>query len=48
MMRHLKGLIFDCLSCTEALITSLFTTNGEALDLNSWSTVDVKPSLTAT
>jgi len=44
MMRHLKSLIFDCLSSTEGLITSLSTTDGEAPAFNRRSTTAVLPS----
>jgi hypothetical protein len=47
MTCHLKGLIFDCLSFTEGLITSLSTTGGEAPAFNSRSTTSVWPSLAA-
>ena len=33
-MHHLKSLIFDCLSFTEGLITSLSSTDREAPDFN--------------
>ena len=41
MTRHLKSLIFDSLSFTEGLITSLFTTDGEAPPFNRMSTNSV-------
>ena len=41
MTRHLKSLIFDSLSFTEGLITSLFNTDGEAPDFNRRSTNSV-------
>ena len=47
MMHHLKSLIFDCLSFTEGLITSLSTTDGEAPALNRRSTISVLPSSAA-
>ena len=43
-MRHLKGLIFDGLSFTEVLITSLFSTDREAPALNRSSTTSLWPS----
>jgi hypothetical protein len=43
MMRHLKSLIFDCLSFTEGLITWLFSTDKEAPAFNKWSTTSVLP-----
>ena len=42
-MRHLKSLIFECLSFTEGLITSLFITDREAPDLKRRSTTSVFP-----
>jgi hypothetical protein len=44
MTRHLKSLIFDCLSFTEGLITSLSTTDGEAPAFNRRLTTSVSPS----
>ena len=41
MTRHLKSLIFDSLSFTEGLITSLSTTDGEAPAFNRMSTNSV-------
>ena len=38
MLHHLKSLIFDCLSFTEGLITSLSTTDRAAPDFNRRST----------
>jgi hypothetical protein len=43
MMRHLKGLIFDCLSFTEGLITSLSSTDTEAPAFSRSSTASVMP-----
>ena len=43
MTRHLNSLIFDFLSFTEGLITSLSTTDGEAPDFNRRSTNSVLP-----
>ena len=42
-MRHLKSLMFDCLSFNEGLITSLFTTYREAPAFNRRSTTSVLP-----
>jgi hypothetical protein len=47
MTCYLKNLAFDCLSFTEGLITSLFTTAGEAPDFNRSSTTSVLPSHTS-
>jgi hypothetical protein len=44
MMRYLNSLIFECLSFTEGLITSLFSTDREAPDFNRRSTTSVLPS----
>ena len=41
MTRHLKGLIFDSLSFTEVLITSLFSTDSEAPAFNRSSTTSL-------
>jgi hypothetical protein len=41
MTCHCKSLIFDCLSFTEGLITSLSTTDREALAINRMSTTSV-------
>ena len=43
MTRHLKSLIFDSLSFTGGLITSLSTTDSEAPAFNSMSTNSVSP-----
>jgi hypothetical protein len=43
MTRHLKNLIFDSLSFTEGLITSLSTTDGEAPAFNRMSANSVWP-----
>ena len=42
-MRQSKSLIFDCLSFTEGLITSLFTTDREAPSFIRRSTTSVVP-----
>jgi hypothetical protein len=47
MNRHLKSLIFDCLSFTEGLITWLSTTDRKAPAFNRRSTNSVLPYLTA-
>ena len=47
MTRYLKSLIFECLSFTEGLITSLLTTDGEAPDFNRRSTTTILPRLAA-
>jgi hypothetical protein len=47
MTRHLKSLIFDCLSFTEDLITSLSTTDREAPAFIRRSTNAVLPFLAA-
>ena len=47
MMRHLKGLIFDCHSFTEVLITFLFIAEDEAPVFNSRSTTSVWPVFAA-
>jgi hypothetical protein len=43
MSHHLKSLIFDCLSFTEGLITSLSTTDRDAPDFNRRSTTSELP-----
>ena len=43
MRRHLKSLIFDSLSFTEGLITTLSTIDGEAPAFNRRSTNSVLP-----
>jgi hypothetical protein len=43
MMHHLKSLIFDCLSFTEGLITSMSATDREAPAFNRRSTTSVLP-----
>ena len=47
MTRHLKSLIFDSLSFSESLITSLSTTDGEAPAFNRMSTSIISPFSTA-
>ena len=47
MTRHLKSLIFDSLSFSEGLITSLSTTDGEAPAFNRMSTTIISPISTA-
>ena len=47
MTRHWKILIFDYLSFTEGLITTLSTTHGEAPNFNRRSTTSVLANLTA-
>jgi hypothetical protein len=47
MTRHLKSLIFDCLSFTEGLTTSVFTTDGEAPFSNSSFTTPILPCIAA-
>jgi hypothetical protein len=47
MTRHLKSLIFDSLSFSEGLITSLSTTDGEAPAFNRMSTISVSQFFTA-
>jgi hypothetical protein len=48
MTSHFKSLIFDCLSLSEGLITTLSTTDGEAPDFNRSSTTSsVMPHNTA-
>ena len=44
MVHHLKSLIFECLSFTEGLITSLFTTDREAPAFIIRSTTSVLPT----
>jgi hypothetical protein len=43
-MCHLKSLIFDCISFTEGLITSLFTEDTEAPASNRTFVTSVYPS----
>jgi hypothetical protein len=43
MMRHLKSLIFNCLSFIEGLITCLFTADVEAPALNRSVTISLWP-----
>jgi hypothetical protein len=43
-MRHLKSLICDCLSFTQGLITSVFTTDRYSTFFNIWSTTPGVPS----
>ena len=43
MTRHLKGLLFDSLSFTAVLITSLFSTDSEAPALIRSSTTSLWP-----
>ena len=43
MLHHLKSLIFDCLSFTEGLITSLSTTDRAVPDFNRGSTTSELP-----
>ena len=47
MTRHLKSLIFDCLSFTEGLITSSSTTDREAPAFKRRSTTSVLPTSAA-
>ena len=47
-MRLLKSLIFDCLSFTESVITSLFTTDREAPASNSRHATSFLPIIAAT
>ena len=47
MTRHLKGLIFDCLSFTEGLITLLSCICWEASAFNKLSTTSLLPSQAA-
>ena len=47
MTRHLKSLIFDSLSFTEGLITTLSTIDGEAPAFNRRSTNSVLPVIAA-
>ena len=47
MTGHLKGLIFDCHSFTEVLITFLFITDNEAPVFNNRSTTSGWPILAA-
>jgi hypothetical protein len=43
MTRHLRSFIFDCLSFTEGLFTTLSSTNREAPDFNRRYTISVSP-----
>ena len=47
MTHHSKSLIFDSLSFTGSLITSLSTTDGEAPDFNRRPTTSVLPPTAA-
>ena len=47
MTHHWKSLIFDSLSFTECLITTLSTTDGEAPDFNRRSTISILPNIAA-
>ena len=47
MTHLLKSLILHCLSFTEGLLTSLFTTAGEAPLSNRWRTTTLWPQLAA-
>ena len=47
MTRQLKSLIFDCLSFTEGLTTSMFGTDGEAPFFNRSSATSALPYIAA-
>jgi hypothetical protein len=47
LIRHLNGLIFDCLSFTEGLITSVFTVDSEAPASSNTSVTSMWPSRAA-